>query len=60
MVELNNINELKEKIPFFSKNRDKIKDFGILSRKFVTENFSWEKSAEGIEKIYYEAINRRK
>lgn len=60
LVELNNINELKEKILFFSKNEDKIKDFGILSRKFVTENFNWDKSAEEIEKIYYDIISKRK
>lgn len=60
LVELNNINELKEKILFFCKNKDKIKDFGILSRKFVTENFNWDKSAEEIEKIYYDIISKRK
>lgn len=60
LVELGNIKELKDKILFFTKNKDKIKDFGILSRKFVTENFSWEESAKRIEKIYYEEINRRK
>ena len=60
LVELNNIYELKEKILFFTKNKDKIKDFGILSRKFVTENFSWEESAKRIEKIYYDAINMKK
>ncbi len=60
LVELNNIKELKEKILFFSENMDKVREFGSKARKFVVKNFSWEESAKRIEKIYYEAINRRK
>jgi glycosyltransferase involved in cell wall biosynthesis len=60
LVELNNINELKEKILFFSQNRNKIKEFGILSRNFVEKNFSWMKSAEEIEKILYDIVSKRK
>ncbi len=60
LVELNNIKELKEKILFFSENMNKVREFGSKARKFVVKNFSWEESAKRIEKIYYEAINRRK
>lgn len=60
LVELNNINELKEKILFFAKNMDKVGEFGSKARKFVVKNFSWEESAKRIEKIYYDAINIKK
>ena len=60
LVELNNIKELKEKILFFTRNMDKVREFGSKARKFVVKNFSWEESAKRIEKIYYEEINRRK
>ena len=60
LVELNNIEELKEKILFFAKNRDKVREFGSKSRKFVVKNFSWEESAKKIENICYEVVNRNK
>jgi glycosyltransferase involved in cell wall biosynthesis len=60
LVELNNINELKEKILFFSKNREKVREFGSKARNFVEKNFSWEERAKRIENIYYEVVNRNK
>lgn len=60
LVELNNIKELKEKILFFSNNKDQVREFGSKARKFVVKNFSWEESAKNIENICYEAINRNK
>jgi glycosyltransferase involved in cell wall biosynthesis len=60
LVELNNIKELKEKILFFTRNMDRVREFGSKARKFVVKNFSWEESAKRIEKIYYKEINRRK
>jgi glycosyltransferase involved in cell wall biosynthesis len=60
LVELNNIYELKEKILFFIKNREKAREFGSKARNFVKKNISWEESAKRIEKIYYKEINRRK
>ena len=60
LVELNNIKELKEKILFFAKNREKAREFGSKARNFVKKNFSWEESAKKIENICYEAVNRNK
>jgi glycosyltransferase involved in cell wall biosynthesis len=60
LVELNNIKELKERILFFTKNREKAKEFGSKARNFVEKNFSWEESAKRIENIYYEIVNRSK
>jgi len=60
LVELNNIEELKEKILFFAKNRRKAREFGSKARNFVKKNFSWEESAKKIENICYEVVNRNK
>jgi glycosyltransferase involved in cell wall biosynthesis len=60
LVELNNINELKEKILFFTNNKNQVRKFGSKARKFVVKNFSWEESAKNIENICYEVINRNK
>ena len=60
LVELNNIKELKEKILFFTENREKAREFGSKARNFVQENFSWEESAKKIENICYEVFNRNK
>ena len=60
LVEPNNTKELKEKILFFTRNKEKAKEFGRRARNFIKENYSWEESAKKIEKIYYEAINRNK
>ena len=59
LVELNNIKELKEKILFFAKNREKVREFGNKARSFVQENFSWEESVKKIENIFYEIVNRK-
>jgi glycosyltransferase involved in cell wall biosynthesis len=60
LVELNNIKELKERILFFTKNREKARAFGSKARNFVEKNFSWEESAKRIENICYEVVNRSK
>jgi len=60
LVELNNIKELKERILFFTKNREKAREFGSKARNFVEKNFSWEESAKRIENICYEVVNRSK
>lgn len=60
LVELNNIEELKEKILFFTENREKVREFGSKARNFVKQNFSWEESAKKIENICYEAVKRNK
>jgi len=59
LVELNNIEELKERILFLSRNINIVREFGSKAREYVVKSFSWEKSAEAIEKIYYHAISQR-
>ena len=46
LVEKGNSEELIEKISFLLENKEKRKEIGIAGRKFVEENFSWEKIAE--------------
>ena len=45
LVEKGNSNELIEKISFLLENKEKMNEMGIAGRKFVEENFSWEKIA---------------
>jgi glycosyltransferase involved in cell wall biosynthesis len=52
LVELNNIKELKNRILELSSNKELREKMGKLGRKRVEQEFSWEKSAEQLEKIY--------
>ncbi len=52
LIPLNDVNSLVEKMDFFVKSPDKILEMGKKARKFVCENFSWEKTGEKIENIY--------
>jgi glycosyltransferase involved in cell wall biosynthesis len=52
LVELNNIEHLKKSILDLANNKDKREKMGRLGRQRVEYEFSWEKSAEQLEKIY--------
>ena len=45
LVKKGNSEELIEKISFLVNNKEKREEFGIVGKKFVEENFSWEKIA---------------
>ena len=49
----------KEKIEFFLQNEDKRKEFGLKARKFVTENYAWEKIAVRYIEILKELPNNK-
>ena len=40
---------LKEAILYFINNPQKIEEFGIESKKFVEENYNWQKSIDKLE-----------
>jgi len=52
LVELNNIDELKNKIFELSSNKKLREQMGERGRKRVEQEFSWDKSAEQLEKNY--------
>lgn len=52
LVESRNVLELKDAIISISKNPDKAKEMGAVSRKITETEFSWEKQVEELEKIY--------
>lgn len=52
LVELNNIEQLKNKILELASNKELRKAMGKSGRKRVEQEFSWDKSAEQLEKIY--------
>ena len=52
LVENNNIKDLKNKILDLANNKAKRESMGKLGRQRVENEFSWEKSAKQLEKIY--------
>lgn len=52
LIESNNIEQLKNAILELARNKEKRESMGILGRKRVEKEFSWDKSAEQLEKIY--------
>lgn len=52
LVELNNIEQLKNRILEFASNKEVSEEFGQAGRERVEKEFSWDKSAEQLEKIY--------
>lgn len=52
LVELNNIEQLKNKILELASNKELRETMGKAGRKRVEEKFSWDKSAEELENIY--------
>ena len=57
LVELNNIEELKNRILELSSNKELREKMGKTGRARVEQEFSWEKSAEQLERIYKELIS---
>lgn len=52
LVELNNIEQLKNRILEFASNKEVSEEFGQAGRERVEQEFSWDKSAEQLETIY--------
>lgn len=52
LVELNNIEHLKKSILDLANDKEKREKMGVFGRKRVEQEFSWDKSAEQLEKIY--------
>ncbi len=52
LVELNNIEQLKNRILELASNKELREKMGQAGRKRVEQEFSWDKSAEQLEKIY--------
>lgn len=52
LIPLNNVDALVNKLEFFVQNPGKISQMGNKARRFVCENFSWEKTGERMENIY--------
>ena len=56
LVELDNIEQLKDAILELAKNKEKRKVMGLNGRKRVENEFSWDKSAKQLEEIYEEFL----
>ncbi|PZP11958.1 MAG: hypothetical protein DI602_10530, partial [Aliarcobacter butzleri] len=52
LVQLNNIEQLKNRILELASNKEMREEFGRAGRERVEQEFSWDKSAEQLEKIY--------
>ncbi len=59
LVEKGNPEELIEKISFLIDNQEKRDEMGIAGRKFIEDNFSWEKIAEKFLKDVKEVIKKK-
>lgn len=52
LVEVNNVDDLAEAIVYLLNNEEKLKTMGIEGKKFMQDNFSWEKIAEKVKECY--------
>lgn len=60
LIELGNSNEWIEKIELIIKNKELQKKMGDEGRKFIENNFSWDKLAEDFSKILKEIVSKKK
>jgi glycosyltransferase involved in cell wall biosynthesis len=57
LIELNNIEQLKNAILLLVNNKELREKMGKAARERVEKEFSWDKSAEQLENLYKEKYN---
>jgi len=59
LIEIGNSDKWIEKISYLLKNKEIRKEFGCRGRKFIENNFSWDKLAEDFSKTLNEIISKK-
>lgn len=57
VIQVNNLESLKEKILYLYKNPDKCKKMGLSARRKVTERFTWDNYGKRVIKNYEKILN---
>lgn len=60
LVKPKDVDSLVKAMDYLLSNLDEARDIGKRARKLVLKNYSWEKSAEKIIKVYQEVLNNKR